>query len=308
MYSILQKGFTALLLAECFVGITINVFIAAVQIRKWKAVRSLDSCDQILLCLGISRSFSLINVSLDFIIRTFFPLTYEDLIFYSVVAISKMLLYYISFWLTTILCVFYCVKIANYNNPLFLYMKTRISRLVPRLIVASLLISLAFTLPILYYHFHLHQQNSGNNFGGNVTMGSASLEKIYQIQSLILILGTFLPFLVFCEAISLLIQSLWLHTRQMRSSGTSFQSPKLEAHFSVVKSMTLFLCCQTIHFGCSVSMLSIKVYFASLWKVIFYITICAPSCLHSLYMVYSNTKLKQAFVEMCNSFQRLIEM
>ncbi|XP_068089335.1 taste receptor type 2 member 40-like [Hyperolius riggenbachi] len=307
MYIILQKVFAVVLAAECFVGITINVFISAVQIMKWKAVKSLESCDQILLCLAISRSLSLTSLSFDFIIRAYFPLTFLDLIIFSVVTLPRILLYYTSFWFTTVLCVFYCVKIANYKNRVFLYMKTRISKLVPQLIGASLLISLAFTIPFFWYFFQLHRQTLGNHFVGKVNMNNSSFEDNHRIQTIVYILGSSLPFLIFCGAVSLLIQSLWLHTRQMRrSGGSSFQDPKLEAHFSVVKSMTLFLCFQIIYFVCAICMFSLYVNFTSPWKMFIYVLACVPSGLHSSYMVYSNTKLKQAFLEMWHSFQRCI--
>nr|XP_020647086.1 taste receptor type 2 member 134-like [Pogona vitticeps] len=44
---------------------------------------------------------------------------------------------------TAWLCVFYCVKIVNSTQSLFLWWKLRISRLIPRLIVGSLIFSLS---------------------------------------------------------------------------------------------------------------------------------------------------------------------
>ncbi|XP_059580169.1 taste receptor type 2 member 1-like [Alligator mississippiensis] len=53
----------------------------------------------------------------------------------------------LSLWFATWLAVFYCVKITSFNQPLFLWLKLRFSGLLPWLILGSLLVSLATSLP-----------------------------------------------------------------------------------------------------------------------------------------------------------------
>ncbi|XP_068089336.1 taste receptor type 2 member 39-like [Hyperolius riggenbachi] len=300
----LHKILPLALLAECFVGVAVNVFIAAVQIIKWKAVRSLDSRDQILLCLGISRSLALMVVFLIFFVLAYFTEAFQNFIFSSAAWTLAWLAHYTNLWSTTILCVFYCVKIATYNNPVFIYMKTRISRLVPQLILAFFLVSIVSSLSEICRRILFHQQNSVTNSSLNITMVNVVVEQVFFVNFTFFVMDTFLPFVVFCVAISLLIYSLWQHVRQMRGSGTGFRNTSLQAHLSVVKNMTLFLLLQVIYFGCCLIFMSRLVPQASHWMVIFEMITCGPLCLHSAHLIYSNAKLSEAFSRMWHGLIR----
>lgn len=297
---ILQKVLLAVLFVECFMGTVLNVFIVVVQFVRWKALKSMETRDKIITCLGISRSLFLANVVFAYIVALYFShWTNQNVFLTLIIWFSGMMLHYTNLWITTVLYMFYCLKIASYCCTWFIFMKTNISRLVPPFIVASLLVSVASSLPFGMYVFWLRQENSANFSLRNVTMNISNFQHKYQDQVIIFSVGSLLPFLLFSGAIYLLIQSLWRHTRQMRSNGTSFRSPNLEAHFDVAKSMILFFLCQVIYFSSMICSFSDMLNINDPWNIGYSILICSPSFLHSAYMVYGNAKLKQAFKELC---------
>ncbi|XP_018423972.1 PREDICTED: taste receptor type 2 member 4-like [Nanorana parkeri] len=204
----IQNIFTAVLFAECFMGIALNMFIVAVYFMRWKALKSLETRDKILTSLGISRSLFMANVLIAYLMRSYFTWILKSILFNIGILLCGMLLHSTDLWITTVLCVFYCVKIANYSHELLTYMKTRISRLVPRFILASLLISLASSIPIIQYGLVLHTHNSTHGFLGNSTTNNANIGYAFLGQVIIFLLGSLLPFLVFCGAVYLLIRSL----------------------------------------------------------------------------------------------------
>ncbi|XP_068089337.1 taste receptor type 2 member 4-like [Hyperolius riggenbachi] len=289
------------LLVECILAIAVNVFIAAVQIMKWKAVRSLDSCDQILFCLGISRSFYLTVIFI-----TYFLDISKHLILYATLETAAFLSYFTNVWFITDLCVFYCVKIASYNHEVFIFIKTRISRLVSWFTVTSVLTSVAFTIPCVWSSVVSSWQNEVSVFNRNVTLSDAGLQKYINVQLIFFILGSCIPFFISCGSICLLIHSLWRHTRLMRCSGTGFRNPNIENHVGVVKNMGVFLFIQLIMFGCSLySFFMLKCVDRS-WQLLSTILECGSFILHSAYMIYSNVKLNQAFSGMCHGLIRCI--
>ncbi|XP_075718238.1 taste receptor type 2 member 40-like [Rhinoderma darwinii] len=212
-----------------------------------------------------------------------------------------MFLYYTNLWFATVLCVFYCVKITNYNWKFLNFLKTKISTLVRWLLLTSLMISVIFSLFYGCYIYGLLPQNvdselhdshkniseyvDNNDFDSHILFG-------------MFFTGSIPPFFIFCVANFLLIHSLVTHTRRVRSSGSGFQSPNLESHLSAVKSMSFFLLLQIIFFLC------MTVYNSGFLldsKVLFFINsivMCSSPVLHSLYIILSSSEMKKTVLSL----------
>ncbi|XP_075451212.1 taste receptor type 2 member 40-like [Ascaphus truei] len=218
--------------------------------------------------------------------------------FYVIFVAVRMFLNFSSLWFATMLCVYYCIKITNYNHPLLIYVKVRINKIVPWLLLASLLTSLASSLPFCWYI--MNGNNSTNSLLKNSTVQDIIVVQDHTNKDIVNGLGTSLPFTIFCVATFLLIKSLWMHTRQMRSSGMSIRSPSLDTHFRVVKSMVFFLFLKIICFS-SMTVIFLRVLpFGSPWLVFLSILTSAYPFLHSAVLIFYNKKLKQALVDICH--------
>ncbi|KAG9468281.1 hypothetical protein GDO78_023094 [Eleutherodactylus coqui] len=246
----IQYILTAVLHVMCLVGLTVNLIIVATHIMKWKSLKSLSTCDKILTSLAISRVLYLLCIIIRTSIFQFLPWLVQDIIVLPTLNILGMFVFYSSLWIATILCVFYCVKIATYNYKLFIFLKTRISTMVPWLIQASLVISLISSLLFGWYGYDLMPQNSSNKSTENVTSYGLLTVPISNNRFLIFAVGSFPPFLILCFANFLLIHFLLMHTRRMRSNGSNIQRPNLQSHFSALKSMTLFVLLQIMFLIC----------------------------------------------------------
>ncbi|XP_056419477.1 taste receptor type 2 member 40-like [Hyla sarda] len=217
---------------------------------------------------------------------------FQNLVFITSILVISIFLNHMNLWFATILCVFYCVKITNYNHRFFIILKTRISSLVHWFLLASLTISIGCSLPFSGYVVDLGLLEFTSVSAENKTFTKVVYYKTTQNVFLVLLVGSLPPFLIFCVVIFLLIQSLWMHVRRMRSSGAG--SPNLEVHFCAVKSMTLFLVLQVVYFT-SMNLQMSPVLIKN-WKAFTYIIICSPPFLHSLYIIFSTKKLKETFL------------
>ncbi|XP_066446045.1 taste receptor type 2 member 39-like [Eleutherodactylus coqui] len=221
------------------------MIIVAANIKKWKKPKSWNTCDMVLSILAVSRILQLLSILFFFTVCLFYPWLFLNFVYAITLAIFITLLSSINFWFATILCILYCVKITNYSWKLFVFLKTKISTLVPWFLLASLVISVSSSLPLGWCV--LSMRNLTNTSMDNVTSFFDSFDSNLYNQFLIVFLGSSPPFITFSVAIFLLIQSLRMHTRQMRSSGSS---PNLESHFRAVKSMSLFLVLHVMNFIC----------------------------------------------------------
>lgn len=75
----------------------------------------------------------------------------------------------LSFWLTSMFAVFYCVKLSSFSHPIF-WLKWRIVRLVPWLLLGSLLISCVSIIFAAVGHYSKIQLISMRHFPRNSTM------------------------------------------------------------------------------------------------------------------------------------------
>ncbi|XP_075125741.1 taste receptor type 2 member 40-like [Leptodactylus fuscus] len=285
----------ALIYAQCTVGILLNGFIVATNFKNWRQLKILQPCDKILSCLATSRCLILFCMMSFNIIFVFFHQLFVNPVFISSAWVFTMLLSHTNFWFATILCVFYCVKITNYSHTFFIFLKTRISSLVHWSILASLVISVACSLPYGWF------ANDGAQYGfisgpaENTTFGKVMITRETHTRLIMFIVGSVPPFLIFCVAITLLIHSLWVHIRHMRGGGTGFRSPNLEVHFGAVKSMSLFLVLHVVYFVCmSVRQSPTN---GGSWRIVFSVIACIPPLLHSLYIIVSTRKLKEELLK-----------
>ncbi|XP_056419449.1 taste receptor type 2 member 39-like [Hyla sarda] len=223
---------------NCLVGFTVNMIIVVANLMKWKSLRSLPTYNKILSSLASSRALDFLNFVVQNSAYEFFPWLLKNNVVMLTLNIEIMLSFYNSLWLATLLCVFYCVKIVTYNYKLFIFLKTRISTMVPWLILSSLLISLISSLIYAWYSYDLKLQNLSNGSTGNITGYKLVTVPNSNIQFLLFSLGSIPPFIILCVSISLLIHFLLIHTRRMRSNESHIQSPNLKSHFSALKSIT----------------------------------------------------------------------
>ncbi|XP_018423971.1 PREDICTED: taste receptor type 2 member 40-like [Nanorana parkeri] len=304
MDSLLKSIFTAVLLAECFVGIQINSFIVAVFLRKFKVQKSLEACEKIITCLGVFRSFRMLHSLTYYFLEMYFPWLIRLPAFLSASLLIGLFFNLANLWITTVLCVFYCVKITNFSHKLFIFLKPRISRLAPWLLVASLLISLLFSLPAGWRIVNVQQQNSTVGAMNNRTMHDVLMLNGQNRLTMFLVPSS-LPFMIFCVAVSLLIRSLLMHSIQMKSSGTGFGNPDLEVHLNVVKSMVLFLFCQMLYYISACFTASESMPRDGPWKVSISIVTNASPLIHSVFIIASNSKLKETWLEMWHGLTKM---
>ncbi|XP_073418040.1 taste receptor type 2 member 40-like [Dendrobates tinctorius] len=286
---------------QCFAGITVNLIIAAASINKWKTQNFFLTCDKILSCLVISRSLSIFNVFMVNFLYQFYPWIIQNFVVKAALLTNGIFLHYTDLWFATVLFVFYCVKITSYNWKFFIILKTKISILVPWFLLASLIIAISSSLPFGLYLYDLSFQDALNSSEELISENKVSkVENLYS-QSLIVLAGSYPPFIIFMVANCLLVCSLWMHTRRMRSSGSKFRSPNLECHVSAVKNMSFFLVLQMIYFLYINLLYSGSLRNNAELRAVSLIIICSLPFFHSLYMICSCREIKKALVLLWSS-------
>ncbi|XP_004435551.1 PREDICTED: taste receptor type 2 member 7-like [Ceratotherium simum simum] len=237
MASTLKKIFMILYAGEFMMGILGNGFIVLVNCIDWIRSWKFSLIDFILTCLAISRIFLLC------IIISFIGLkSISEEIWYN----NNLLRSLEILWTrsnhfcvicTTCLGVFYFLKIANFSNPVFLWMKWRIHKVLLILVLGA---ALSFCLHLFFKETVVrslikNQGNTEQNVTWNFTVRKYDLLTSQMLFDIMFII----PFVVPLASLLLLILSLWSHTRQMK--GTGSRDSSTEAHVRAMKCMISFL-------------------------------------------------------------------
>ncbi|NXQ29162.1 TR110 protein, partial [Alaudala cheleensis] len=295
-YNVTSYGATvvAIITLEAFAGMWINAFIICVLGVGWIKKKTLNSNEKILLLLGCSR-FWYLGISWVYsfllIMHPFcfcFPLLLESL------AGIQSFFDCSNIWVSACLCGFYCIKIANFRNRFFIYLKVKIDKMVPWLLLGSLLVALFFS--ILVYHISNETQCGNRNYSSQ----GYYLKHIIRVDEHVVpiffftgfVFSTSLTAVVF-SAIFLLF-SLWRHQRKMQKD--SMKSLSMDAHIKAMKSILSFLVMYSINFIFFILTLIYARKRENHVAFFIFAFLYAFPGVHSLILIFSNSKLEKTLL------------
>ncbi|XP_032761146.1 taste receptor type 2 member 16 [Rattus rattus] len=272
---------------ESLVIIVQSCTTVAVLFREWMHFQRLSPVEIILISLGISH-FCLQWTSMLYNFGTY---SRPVLLFWKVSVVWEFM-NILTFWLTSLLAVLYCVKVSSFTHPVFLWLRLKILKLVLWLILGALIASCLSIIPsVVKYH---------------IQMELVTLDHLPKNSSLILrlqmfewyfsnpfkMIGFAVPFLVFLISIILLTVSLVQHWGQMKHYSSS--SSSLKAQCTVLKSLATFFFFFTSYFLTIVVSFIGTVFDKKSWFWVCEAVIYGLVCIHFTSLMMSNPTLKKA--------------
>ncbi|XP_042303639.1 taste receptor type 2 member 41-like [Sceloporus undulatus] len=276
----------------CLIGILANGFIVVVNGHQWLQNMKMGPYDILLASLSTSRFLAQSTILVTSFLICCFPKTnlYNSL--KKLIHFSWTFPNMVSDWCATWLNVFYCVKVTNFANPLFLWIKARINVLIPRMLGMSILVSMVFYL----YSFVSFEHKECYNVTGTLS-GNASENEVCKSTFIYFVPVEFsfssANFFLSTTASILLIISLHRHTRNLKKSGLGVKDLSTQVHMKVMISLLFYLFFYLVYFiGMIIYTKSIinKEEFDKLPITILFSLF--PSA-HSIILILTNPKLKE---------------
>ncbi|NXM92401.1 TA2R7 protein, partial [Oenanthe oenanthe] len=271
-----------------------NAFIVCVLCIGWVRKKTLNSNEKILQLLGCSRfwylCFSWVYCSLS--------ITYPNHLY--VQPTCQLIVFFQSFfncsnlWVSACLCVFYCIKIANFRNSFFNYLKVKIDRMVPWVLLASVLSASAIGI-VAYDMADTELINSQNSTGqGHSSKESGHMDENFFQTYFIYGFGFVTSFIaVICSALFLLF-SLWRHKSKILKN--SMNSVSMDAHIKAMKSVLSFLIMYSINFIFLILTLIPSTKEENHVAFLSLLYLYAFPGVHSLLLIFSNPNLEKALI------------
>nr|DBA25497.1 TPA: hypothetical protein GDO54_009877 [Pyxicephalus adspersus] len=269
-------------------GLLLQIFIVAVNVIDWLKERSMLPADQIITSLSISRIVFHIVCLMEFL--NHFPVL--SVIPEELAIFLWRLSEFSSIWLSTLLSVFFFLKISTFHNVYFLRLKTLISQKIVYLITVCVVFSLVYAFSFFLFPINLTKNyvlHFLNKFPTEAQI-MANIDHVWNTISLIVSLASSV----------LLIISLRSHIRKMSNHGNIMSSG--HAFIRTIKFTAVSFLAYTFYvlFG-----MAYKIYFKNEEKW-FILTWISLSVLHSVLLVYATTKIRNKFLTIVHGGKRCL--
>ncbi|XP_011808312.1 PREDICTED: taste receptor type 2 member 10 [Colobus angolensis palliatus] len=287
MLSVAEGILIFVAISESVFGVLGNGFIGLVNCIDC-AKNKLTTIGFILTGLAISRIFLIWLIITDGFIRIFSPDIYASGNLIEYISYFWVISNQSSIWFATSLSIFYFLKIANFSNYIFLWLKSRTNRVLP-LLMGFLLIS------CLLNFAHIGKILNDLKMKNDTVWRLNMYKREYFIKQILLNLGVIFFFTLSLITSVLLIISLWRHNRQMQSNVTGLRDSITEAHVKAMKVLISFIILFILYFiGIAIEVSCFTVPENKLLLMFGMTTTAIYPWGHSFILILGNSKLKQA--------------
>nr|DBA18938.1 TPA: hypothetical protein GDO54_014829 [Pyxicephalus adspersus] len=281
----------AMVIMESGIGITLNTWIVVFSVKNIK-----NRSNQVHLTMG------LVNILIQCLMTTqsslwaFGPQLILKKEIYLFLNFMTFFLICCIYWLSSWLCAFYCISIANFTHQLFIWLRRRLLAFLPHLLLLSVGGSLVTSIPTFWVVF----LESKERTSGNCTLGDTEDSETFQIELVYLIffvfLGCCLPLAVTLLSIILTIGSLLQHIHSMRQNNLDFDQTKLEAHSNAIKTIAFHLILALFFYVAEMlCFTSEKIIINAKTIIVFFCLLSYPTA-QAVVIFQSNSKLRNVFV------------
>ncbi|XP_036265114.1 taste receptor type 2 member 1 [Pipistrellus kuhlii] len=271
---------------QFLVGVLANGFIVVVNGTDLIRQRKMVPFDFLLCCLATFRivlQMATIYVNLAVLSLIELSLFPGKVIIFKYVHESEL-------WLATWLSVFYCAKIATIAHPLFFWLKLRISKMMPWLILGTLIYTFIISVFYKKQEWIVSQQSLFGFFSQN---GTTPVEGIPVWQVVLFAIDYVTPLLIFLISALLLLFSLGRHTQKMRSTAMGTGHPGMSVYISALLSILCFLVLYISQYMMSVLVLSQFLKIRNSITLFCLLLFSSYPAVHSVILILGNSKLKQ---------------
>ncbi|KAG8445906.1 hypothetical protein GDO86_010630 [Hymenochirus boettgeri] len=263
-----------------------NVFITAVNIKDWSRSKTLKPNDKIIAILCFTRFFLGCSFFLEPIGIWMAQIPLSDYTSRCFFYFSQLFIDFFSRWLSMWLSFLYFIKITIFKNPIILNLQSLVPRMTGYVVILSLIVAF---IPGMIYSFSRQEGFCISNTAINTTV-----EPVPQFFVIAFFFGHCLPSTLETISSIYLFRTLFTHVKNTKTNVSSYSSPNMAAHWSVIRYILLLNFTSMCNFlGNSLLWFSIDNPYGGFMG---YILAFTYPTLHSFIIILCNSKLKNEMV------------
>ncbi|XP_027765394.1 taste receptor type 2 member 9-like [Empidonax traillii] len=285
----------AIITFEAFAGMWINAFIVSVICMSWMRKKTLNSNEKILLAVGCSRFWWLCVSWVFSFLSVIYPNYLHGHPIFQLSNSAQNFLNCSNFWVSACLCVFYCIKIATFRNSFFIYLKVKVDRMVPWLLLGSVFFSLVIGIVVYNVTDKTFCKNLNLTCEECIWEAGIRIEEHFLPFCFIIGLGFATPFTAVIFSALLILFSLWRHKRNMQTN--SMKDLSMDAHIKAMKCILSFFIMYSMNFVFFILSLTSAMKRQNHLVFLFYVFQYAFPGFHSIIVIFSNPNLKKTLLK-----------
>ncbi|KAG8538823.1 hypothetical protein GDO81_022021 [Engystomops pustulosus] len=204
-----------------------NMFISIVILLNWIKDKKLPLVDQLIASISVCNIAEEVMKSIKFL-----NIIYNS----SKIRMIYFALYYMvmscNAWFSTFLCVYFCLKIVNVKNTLYICLQRNFQKILPWLFVATILGSVLVRVPIIL------RISEENILTPKLNSTFLHFKRTNVLSFMIL---SWIAILIFSISALTIVHSLFKHMNQVQENFGGFRSPNMKAHVQALITVMLFL-------------------------------------------------------------------
>ncbi|XP_069841090.1 putative taste receptor type 2 member 33 [Dendropsophus ebraccatus] len=283
---------------EFVLGTALNLYILLFYIGNLKNGISLGPSDKVHLTKALVNVSLHMVVTIQCIMGVFWPFLYFRNGVFLLSSTINMFLNFYNYWLTAVLCVYYCTNITTGGHYVFVWLRRNLSSHLLHMLLVSGLGLVALCIPLLSFCSIDPPENT--TYQSGVTQG-VSLQNL-PYKAISTVLGCFLPFTIALVCTTFTSWFLIKHMWRMRETKQGFTGATLKAQIKATRTMILFLLISVIYNVIQILFLSIISGTTDVVMVMTLLVILSYPMLEAIVIIQSSAKLWSALLE--TFFQR----
>ncbi|XP_069820261.1 taste receptor type 2 member 40-like [Dendropsophus ebraccatus] len=224
--------------ASTIFGVFTNLLIVTVNFVDKIRGRKLNPSDLIMVTLGAFNIFfqfiMLVNDYVSFLDGNL----YSSEQIYTLFTVLLVLPIFSSFWITVCLSVYYYLQISIFTHPFLIRLKLGVSQLIPKLLMASVVTSVANGIPAAWYRY-IDRLSLGISSNQSLELTTSKVNIVYMLPSTVI--SCSLPLTLIGIANGVIIKSLLTHSYKEDRNAKGDLSPRTEARIRAARTIGTLL-------------------------------------------------------------------
>ncbi|XP_071988586.1 taste receptor type 2 member 10-like [Engystomops pustulosus] len=144
-------------------------------------------------------------------------------------------------WFSTFLCVYFCLKIVNVKNTLYICLQRNFQKVFPWLFMSAILGSVLVSFLFILNMTEENSSNLGLNISAINMQNNSSFTDIKEKDILYFMILSWTATMILSISASVIVTSLFKHMNQVQQNFGGFRSPNMKIHVQVLRTVISFL-------------------------------------------------------------------